>query len=107
MSDYLDPIDNWLRTDVELLSPPGGTLERVHRRAKRRKTVVALSAAAGAAMLIAAAAAPPQLVSRPGTGTSPAKIGGSSRPAPHPSKLLQSPEGQVAKPSGSAKAPSS
>src|ERR1700722_8847937 len=107
MSDYLDPIDDWLRTDVELLSPPGGTFERVHRRAKRRKTVVAMTAAAGAAVLIAAASALPQFVSLPGTGTSPAKIGSSGKPTAHPSKRHHSPKDRVPKSSGSAKAPAS
>lgn len=70
MSDPFDPVDEWLGTDVELLPPPSGAFERIHRRARRRKTAVALSTAAGAAVAIAAAATLPQLVSalQPGHG---------------------------------------
>ncbi len=76
MSDDFDPIERWLGTDVELMPPPPGSFERIHRRAKRRKTIVAMSAAAGAAVVIAAAAALPQLASSlfPGGG-GPVKIG--------------------------------
>lgn len=76
MSDPFDPIEDWLGTDIELLPPPAGAFEQIHRRARRRKTVVAMSAAAGAAVAIAAAAVSPQLVSalQPGHG-SPANVG--------------------------------
>lgn len=63
MSDPFDPIEDWLGTDIELLTPPSGAFEQIHRRARRRKTVVALSTVAGAAVVVAVAATLPQLVS--------------------------------------------
>jgi hypothetical protein len=98
VSEHLDPIDDWLRTDVELLSPPAGTFDRVHRRAKRRKTMVAMTAAAGAVVLIAAGATLPHFVSLPGSGPPSAKIGRST--GHH-----HSPKAQVPKSTGRAKAP--
>jgi hypothetical protein len=39
MTDRRDPIEAWLSADVDLMSPPPGTFERVHRRARHRKAV--------------------------------------------------------------------
>ena len=63
MTNPRDPIDDWLSSDVELMPPPPGAFERVHRRARRRKTVRAVSTVAGAAVVIAAAATLPQVAS--------------------------------------------
>lgn len=105
MSNPFDPVDEWLGTDIELLPPPSGAFERIHRRARRRKTVVALTTAAGAAVAIAAAAALPQLASalQPNNGGGPNKLGPaassshtpqpsrspSNKPKPHPSSSAQ------------------
>jgi hypothetical protein len=48
-----DELDTWLGRDVQPLSPPPGTFERIHRRARRRKLNQALVAAAGAVVIIA------------------------------------------------------
>lgn len=89
MSDPFDPVDQWLGTDVELLPPPSGAFERIHRRARRRKTVVALATAAGAAVAITAAVTLPQLVSVPqpghGGGTYNIESAAPSSHAPRPS----------------------
>jgi hypothetical protein len=88
MSDPFDPVDDWLGTDVELLPPPSGAFDRVHRRARRRKAVVAMGTAAGVAVAIAAAATLPQLASilGPGHGGGSAKIPvASSSQSPRPS----------------------
>ena len=61
MTDPRDPIEAWLSSDVELLSPPPGTYQRVRRQARRRKAVRTMSAAAGAAVIVAAAAVLPQV----------------------------------------------
>jgi hypothetical protein len=50
-----DFLDTWLARDVEPLSPPPGTFERIHRRARRRKLNQALAGAAAAVVLIAGA----------------------------------------------------
>jgi hypothetical protein len=89
MSEQFDPIDEWLSSDVELMPPPAGTFQRVHRRARQRKATIATMTAAGAAVLIAAAVAVPQFASSllPGHGGSggPAKVGSSShRNSPQP-----------------------
>lgn len=34
-----DPIDNWLKADIELMHPPAGTYQRIHGRARRRRTI--------------------------------------------------------------------
>src|SRR5262249_7408359 len=71
MTDQRDPVEAWLSKDVELMPPPPGAFDRIHRRARRRKTVRAVSAGAGAAVIVAAAATLPQyadLMSQP-TGT--------------------------------------
>jgi hypothetical protein len=87
MSDPFDPIEEWLSTDVELMPPPAGTFEVVHRRARRRKAAVAAMTAAGAAVVIAAAVAVPQLASSllPGHGGGPAKVRQSSSASRSPS----------------------
>ncbi len=104
MSENYDPVDNWLRTDVELLSPPVGTFERVQRRAKRRKTVVAMSTAAAVAVVVAAAAALPQLISLPGQG-GPERVNTHTSPSPSPSPSRHSPKAKSPRSVGSAKAP--
>ena len=50
-----DDLGTWLARDVEPLSPPPGTFERIHRHARRRKLNQALAAAAGAVVVIAGA----------------------------------------------------
>jgi hypothetical protein len=84
--DYLDA---WLARDVEPLSPPPGTFERIHRRARRRKLNQALTAGAGAVVVIAGAvlipAAATGLLSGGGGKPAPAAAAGqhsSSPPAP-------------------------
>ncbi len=61
MSDF-DPIDQWLGTDVELLSPAPGTFDRIHRLARRRKAMTAAATAVGAAAAIVAAVVLPQFL---------------------------------------------
>jgi photosystem II stability/assembly factor-like uncharacterized protein len=97
VTDPRDPIEAWLSSDVELLSPPPGTYQRVRRRARRRKAVRTMSAAAGAAVIVAAAAVLPQVAGnllsgpggpyRAGGGTSTHRHTGQrkSEPAPRPS----------------------
>jgi hypothetical protein len=58
-----DPVDHWLNAEVEPLSPPPGTFERISRRAHRRKVMRASMSAAGVAVVIAVAAAVPGIVS--------------------------------------------
>lgn len=78
-----DPVDAWLGADVEPMSPPPGTFERVHRRARRRKAVRAVSAAAGAAVIVAAVAILPQVAHGLLSGRSggPAQVGTRSQSA--------------------------
>jgi hypothetical protein len=71
VSDPRDPIEAWLSTDVELMSPPPGAFERVHRRARQRKTMKALTAAAGAAVIIAGGVVVPQIAGGLGTNHHP------------------------------------
>jgi len=83
-----DPIDNWLKADIELMHPPAGTYQRIHGRARRRRTIRAVGTAAGACVVIAAAVTAPQIVSTllPG-GNSAAKVAGSSGfPNPSPQR---------------------
>ena len=79
-----DPIEAWLSTDVELMPPPPGAFERVHRRARHRRAMKAVTAAVGAAVIIAAGVTVPQLASGllSGHPTPPAKI--ALRPEPQP-----------------------
>jgi len=72
MTDRRDPIETWLSADVELMPPPPGSFERVHRRARQRRTMKALTAAAAAAVVIAGGVVIPQLAGGFGTNTSPA-----------------------------------
>jgi hypothetical protein len=97
VTDPRDPVEAWLSSDVELLSPPPGTYQRVRRRARRRKAVRTMSAAGGAAVIVAAAAVLPQVAGNflPGTtgpdravpGTSTQRHSGqpTSKHAPTPS----------------------
>jgi hypothetical protein len=80
-----DDLDTWLARDVEPLSPPPGTFERIHRRARRRKLNQALAAGAGAVVIIAGAvlipAAATGLLSGGGKPAAPAAAG---RPSSSP-----------------------
>jgi photosystem II stability/assembly factor-like uncharacterized protein len=84
MTDRRDPIEAWLSADVDLMPPPPGAFERVHRRARHRKAMKALTAAAGAAVVIAGGVVIPQVSGRPGTGHPPvpAKIRMTAEPKP-------------------------
>ncbi|MGN6792591.1 MAG: hypothetical protein ACTHJW_09405 [Streptosporangiaceae bacterium] len=86
MSDRRDPIETWLSADVELMPPPPGAFERVHRRARHRRAMKALTTAAGAAVIIAAGVTVPQLASalHNGRQAPPAKIALSRDPTPMP-----------------------
>src|ERR1022692_1236345 len=100
MTDPIDPIDNWLGSDVELLQPPAGTYRKVAGRARRRRTVRAMTVAASAVVVIAAVVTVPQLAATllPGSG-SPARVAaGSSAPASSPSGSASGPS-QSARPS--------
>lgn len=101
MSDPFDPIEDWLGSDVELLSPPSGAFEQIHRRARRRKTVVALSTVAGAAVAVAAAATLPQLASvlQPNNG-GPNKVEQSSSRSPRPGHHRTSASPCASRPTG-------
>jgi hypothetical protein len=101
MTDPRDPIEAWLSSDVELLSPPPGTYQRVRRRARRRKAVRTASAAAGAAVIVAAAAVLPQVAGNllPGPGGPDRAVDANahqhssqrtSEPAPRPSPTSRS-----------------
>lgn len=70
MTDPHDPIDSWLRADVDLMPAPPGTYQQVARQARRRKAVRALTSAAGVVVIIAAIATAPRLASTllPGGG---------------------------------------
>jgi len=73
-----DEIDDWLGGEVQPLSPPPGSLDRIRHGARRRKTRQAVVAAAGSAVVIAAAVAVPQLVgstNRPGNSHPPIALG--------------------------------
>jgi hypothetical protein len=61
VTDRRDPIETWLSSDVELLPPPPGAFERVHRRARHRRAIKATSAAAGAAVIVVAGVVIPQV----------------------------------------------
>lgn len=61
VTDRRDPIESWLSSDVELMPPPPGTFERVHRRARHRRAMKAMSAAAGAAVIVVAGVVIPQV----------------------------------------------
>lgn len=93
MTDPRDPIEAWLSRDVELLSPPPGTFQRVHRRARRRKAVRTISATAGAAVVVAAVATLPQVASNmiPGSGGPSRVVTGSASPGPQSASRTISP----------------
>ncbi|MDR2983923.1 MAG: hypothetical protein LBV34_03695 [Nocardiopsaceae bacterium] len=75
MTDHRDPVEAWLSADVDLMLPPPGTFERVHRRARHRKAMKGLTAAAGAAVVIAGGVVIPQFAGGLGTNhPGPAKI---------------------------------
>src|SRR6266700_554140 len=61
MSNHRDEIDSWLDADVQPLTPPPGTFERVSRRARRRKAGRAIASAAGAMVVVAGLAIVPRL----------------------------------------------
>ncbi|HEX7995720.1 MAG TPA: hypothetical protein VF506_17500, partial [Streptosporangiaceae bacterium] len=84
MTDRRDPIEAWLSADVDLMPPPPGAFERLHRRARHRKAMKALTAAAGAAVVIAGGVVIPQVSGGPGTGHPPvpAKIRMTAEPKP-------------------------
>jgi hypothetical protein len=86
VTERRDPVEAWLSAGVELLPPPPGAFERVHRRARHRRAMKAATAAAGAAVIIAAGVTVPQLASilHSGPPTPPAKISLSREPAPIP-----------------------
>jgi hypothetical protein len=89
VTDHRDPVEAWLSADVQVLSPPPGTFERVRRRARRRKAVRAMSAAGGAAVVVAAAATLPQVAKglSPSPPGAPGKVvTGTASPSKEPSK---------------------
>ena len=63
MGNPKDRIDDWLNADVEPLSPPPGTFDRIRQRARRRKISRAVMSAAGIVVVIAAAVTVPQIAS--------------------------------------------
>ncbi len=78
MTTPRDEIDDWLEGDVQPLSPPSGSLDRIRRRARHRKARQAMVAAAGCAVVVAAAVAVPQLVggtNPPGRSNPPIAVG--------------------------------
>jgi photosystem II stability/assembly factor-like uncharacterized protein len=83
MTDRRDPIEAWLSADVELMPPPPGQFERVHRRARHRRAMKALIAAAGAAAVIAGGVVIPQVAGGFRTDNAPpAKIKMTPEPRP-------------------------
>jgi len=89
MSDPQDRIDAWLNAEVEPLTPPPDTFERISHRAHRRKVRRATVSIAGAAIVIAAAAATPGIASmlqHPGSGRPGAPVAaGTPSPTSRPS----------------------
>jgi hypothetical protein len=81
-----DEIDDWLGGEVQPLSPPPGSLDRIRHGARRRKTRQAVFAAAGCAVVLATAVAVPPLLSggKPGASNPPVAI------APAPTSLQPS-----------------
>src|SRR6266571_154907 len=61
VSNHRDEIDSWLDADVQPLTPPPETFERVSRRARRRKAGRAIASAAGAMVVVAGLAIVPRL----------------------------------------------
>ena len=62
MSNPPDEIDAWLDQEVEPLSPPPGTYQRITRAARRRKRQQATMSAGAAVIVVAAAVALPRAV---------------------------------------------
>src|SRR5258708_36141433 len=58
-----DPVDAWLNAEVEPLTPPPGTFERIRHRARRRRAGRAMMSAAGIAIVSAAAVTVPRISS--------------------------------------------
>ncbi len=58
-----DPVDAWLNAEVEPLTPPPGTFERIRHRARRRRAGRVVMSAAGIAIVSAAAVAGPRISS--------------------------------------------
>jgi photosystem II stability/assembly factor-like uncharacterized protein len=84
-----DPVEAWLSADVELLQPPPGAFDRVHRRARHRRAVKAVTAGAGAAVIIAAGVTIPQLAGALHSG----------QPTP-PARVVMTPQPTSASPAG-------
>ena len=103
MTEPPDFLDTWLARDVEPLSPPPGTFERIHRRARQRKLRQALAAGAGAVVVIAGAvlipAAATGLLS--GGGKPAGQQAVAARPSSSP-PVSSSPPASVSAPSGPA-----
>jgi hypothetical protein len=79
-----DPVDAWLNAEVEPLTPPPGTFERIRHRARRRRAGRVAMSAAGIAIVIAAAVAVPRISSivlHGHNGTRPSVAEGASRSA--------------------------
>ena len=93
MTEPPDFLDTWLARDVEPLSPPPGTFERIHRRARRRKLNQALAGAAAAVVLIAGAVLIPAAATGLLTGNGqPAGPAAAARPhSPTPAAATHAP----------------
>jgi hypothetical protein len=98
-----DFLDTWLARDVEPLSPPPGTFERIHRRARRRKLNQALVASAGAVVVIAGAV----LIPAAATGLLSGGGGKPAAPAAAGRHSSSPPASSSPSPSVSASAPAS
>jgi hypothetical protein len=97
VSNPRDEIDAWLDSDVEPLTPPPGSFERIRKRARRRKSTRAIVSVAGAVVVIAAIAALPRVAS--------ALLPGSTRPAGQNIAAGQSRPATSASPAGAASSP--
>jgi hypothetical protein len=95
-----DDLDTWLAREVQPLSPPPGTFERIHRRARRRKLNQALAAAAGAVVIIAGAV----LIPAAATGLLTGGGGGPAAPAAAARSSSAPPASSSAPPSVSSSA---
>ncbi len=92
MGNPRDPLDAWLKAEVEPLAPPPGTFERIRHRARRRKIGRAMISAAGIVIVVAAAVAVPRIA--------PALLHRHNSPAPRPVAEGSSPSAHP-KPTGS------
>jgi len=91
-----DEIDDWLGGEVQPLSPPPGSLDRIRLRARHRKARQAAVAGAGCAVVLAAAVAVPQFVgstSNSGNSRPPLAV---STPSPVEPSISHSPAGSGA-----------